>query len=49
MEVKSNAIKSNIEQEHGILIRFMNQGNLEVIKQEMARVTTDILGISGPK
>ena len=24
----------------------MNQGKLEVVKQEMARVTTDILGIS---
>ena len=24
----------------------MNQGNLEVIKQEMARVNVDILGIS---
>ena len=24
----------------------MNQGNLEVVKQEMARVNTDILGIS---
>ena len=27
-------------------VRFMNQGKLEVIKQEMARVNTDILGIS---
>ena len=27
-------------------IRFMNQGKLELIKQEMARVTIDILGIS---
>ena len=26
--------------------RSMNQGNLEVVKQEMARVNTDILGIS---
>ena len=26
--------------------RFMNRGKLEVVKQEMARVTTDILGIS---
>ena len=25
--------------------RFMNQGKLEVVKQEMARVTIDILGI----
>ena len=26
--------------------RFMNQGKLEVVKQEMARVNVDILGIS---
>ena len=26
--------------------RFMNQGKLEVVKQEMARVNIDILGIS---
>ena len=27
----------------------MNQGKLEMVKQEMARVNTDILGISEPK
>ena len=27
----------------------MNQGKLEVVKQEMARVNIDILGISEPK
>ena len=27
-------------------VRFMNQGKLEVIKQEIARVNIDILGIS---
>ena len=27
-------------------VRFRNQGKLEVVKQEMARVNTDILGIS---
>ena len=27
----------------------MNQGKLEVVKQEMARVNIDILGISKPK
>ena len=27
----------------------MNQGKLEVVKQEMARVNIDILGISGLK
>ena len=31
----------------GILnVRSMNQGKLEVVKQEMARVNVDILGIS---
>ena len=29
--------------------RCMNQGKLEVVKQEMARVKVDILGISEPK
>ena len=27
-------------------VRFMNQGKLEVVKREMARVNVDILGIS---
>ena len=27
-------------------VRFMNQGKLEVVKQEMASVNVDILGIS---
>ena len=27
-------------------VRYMDQGKLEVVKQEMARVDTDILGIS---
>ena len=27
-------------------VRSMNQGNLEVVKQEMTRVNIDILGIS---
>ena len=27
-------------------VRFMNQGKLKVVKQEMARVNVDILGIS---
>ena len=30
-------------------IRFINQGKLEVVKQEMVRVNTDILGISEMK
>ena len=28
------------------IVRSMNQGKLEVVKQEMASVNTDILGIS---
>ena len=27
-------------------VRSMNQGNLEVVKQEMARVNIDVLGMS---
>ena len=27
-------------------VKFMNQSKLDVVKQEMARVNTDILGIS---
>ena len=30
-------------------VRSMNQGKLEVVKQEMARVNIDILGISNLK
>ena len=30
-------------------IRSMNEGKLDVVKQEMARVNIDILGISGLK
>ena len=30
-------------------IRSMNQGKLEVVKQEMARVNINILGISKPR
>ena len=45
MEVKSNAIKNNIA--IGTWnVRSMNQGKLKVVKQEMARVNVDILGIS---
>ena len=28
-------------------VRSLNQGKLDVVKQEMARVNTDILGING--
>ena len=41
VKVKSNAVKNNIASEPG-----MNQGKLEVVKQEMARVNINILGIS---
>ena len=48
MEVKSDALKNKycIETWN---VRSMNQGKLEVVKQEMARVNTDILGISDLK
>ena len=44
IELKSEAVKNNIALEPGI--RSMNQGKLEVVKQEMARVNIDILGIN---
>ena len=44
MEVKSDVVKNNIARY--LDVRSMNQGKLEVVKQEMARVNTDILGIS---
>ena len=44
MEVKSDAVKTNIAQDWNV--RTMNQGKLEVVKKEMARVNIDILGIS---
>ena len=43
VNVKTDAVKNNTAQEP---VRSLNQGNLEVVKQEMARVNTDILGIS---
>ena len=46
MEVKSDAVK-NITYCIGTWnVRSINQGKLEVVKQEMARVNIDILGIS---
>jgi len=45
MKLKFDAVKSN----NGIgtwNVRSMNQGKLKVVKQEVARVNTDILGIS---
>ena len=45
MEARSNAVKSNncIGTWN---VRSMNQGILEVVKQEMARMNIDISGIS---
>ena len=45
IEARSDAVKSNIAWEPGML-GPLNQGKLEVIKQEMPRVNIDILGIS---
>ena len=46
MEVKSDAVKRNISFIGTWNVRSMNQGKLEVVKQEMARVNVYILGIS---
>ena len=46
MEVKSDAVKSNIYCIGTWNVRSMNQGKLDVVRQEMARVNVDILGIS---
>ena len=44
IEARSDAVKSNIA--IGTWnVRSMNQGKLEEVKQEMARVNVDILGI----
>ena len=45
MEVKSHAVKTSITWESE-MFRSMNQGKLIVVKQKMAGVNTDILGIS---
>ena len=42
MEVKTDAVKNNRNQN----VRSMNQGELEVDKQEMASVSINILEIS---
>ena len=47
IEARSNAVKSNIIGTWNV--RSMNQGKLEVVKQEMARVNIDILGSSKRK
>ena len=45
MEARCDAIKSNIALETWNVMP-MNQGKLEVVKQEMARVNIDMLGIN---
>ena len=45
MEVNSNTVK-NKYCIGTCYVRSMNQGKLEVVKQEMARVNIDILGIN---
>ena len=44
IEARSNAVKSKIASAWNV--RSMYQGKLEVVKQEMARVNVNILGIS---
>ena len=47
VEVKPNAVKNNIVYCIGTWnVRSMNQGKLKVVKQEMARVNINILGVS---
>ena len=46
LEARSDAVKSNIAEELQWNVRSMNQGKLEGVKQEMARVNIDVLGIS---
>ena len=45
MEVNSDAVKNSIAYEPG----NMNPGKLEVVKQKMARVNINILGIRNVK
>ena len=49
MKVKSNAAKNSIAQEPVRNVTSMNQGKLDVGKQEMVRINIDILGISEQK
>ena len=46
IEARSDAVRSNIDCIGTWNVRSMNQGKLEVVKQEMARVNIDIIGIS---
>ena len=50
IEARTNAVKSNVAQEPGTWkVRSMNEGKLEGVKQEMAKVNIDILGVSALK
>ena len=44
IEARSDAVKNNKIETWNV--KSMNQGKLEVVKQEMKRVNTEILGIS---
>ena len=44
MQVKSNAVRTILHR--NLNVRSMNQSKLEVVKQEMARMNVDILGIT---
>ena len=44
IEVKSDAVRAILHR--NLDVRSMNQGKLELVKQEMARVNMAILGIS---
>ena len=44
IEVKSNAVRAILHRNQNV--RSMDQGKLEVVKQEMERVSINILGIS---
>ena len=46
MKVKFDVIKNNNLCIGTGIVRTMNQGRLEVVKQEMVRVNINILGIS---
>ena len=46
IEARSDAVKRNLECIETWNVRSMDQGKVEVVKQEMARVNIDILEIS---
>ena len=46
--LQNHSLKASVLQ-CSVFLRYINQGKLEVVKQEMTRVNVDILGISEPK